>query len=141
MNIEKELQEMEAKIAEIRLELAKPPAPEIDWERVIREKYLVEMKDHDTERWYGPGLLISYDSEAPTAKYKAKSGDWWHQCRLYTGPNVFIPHFGGPCPVDAKTKVLMRLRDGRVYRWGADILPWSHNGGDSDIMDYMVVGN
>lgn len=53
----------------------------------------------------------------------------------------WVPHNGGPMPVSAETRVVVRCRDGEVWLIPvkAGRCDWKHVGSDSDIVAYRVV--
>lgn len=138
INIQQQIDELQAKLDDLKAQAAKCRDDEIDWPNMIGR--LVEIYDQEDHTIVCK--LSGYDKsrEYPFEIYGTNKLKWRH-AKLYQGPTRpnWIEWSGGECPVDSEKWILAQERDGGFEIYRASDFRWGHIGYEGDIMRYTVI--
>lgn len=137
MNIQQQINKLQAQLDELKAQAAKCEEPEIDWSKMIGRLVEVYMGGE----WRGPYVLTKFRPDL-LEPFFIGGQIGVNKARPYQGPTRpnWIEWSGGECPVKDDVVILVEMRCGDIDACKhASDYRWSHSGMNGDILRYTVI--
>lgn len=111
------------------------------WDHIIDGGFICEFSDWPDFRGGGRLGLLGQIRNSETALIFRINGKiaFWKYCRPAQIKGVMKPWFGGECPVDGASRVMVRYNGGGVSFSSGGCYDWCHNYESSNIVAYMEI--